>query len=120
MSMLSPADRSISMMLPTSRPTISPICITRRSSSTSISSGTSSIAATSFMGVMNALLLQVDSGLTDLLGRRDYLGVGLIPALINNEVRKFARDIYGGGFQRSAGHLSAAARIRLANCRERS
>lgn len=58
------------------------------------------------------LLLDIEQHLVDLVLRRDDLGVGLITALVNNQVGEFPRQVYVGGFQRAAQDRAAVTGVR--------
>src|SRR5580704_14880706 len=111
MSMLSPAERAIRITLsgPSSR-----ICarvITRRPNSTSTSSGTSAKSAICSSGLIAepASLDQLDRGLTQFVHRVDDLRIRFVPTLIDDQVRKFNRNVDRRRFNRSALHGASAA-----------
>src|SRR4051794_6466291 len=110
MSMFSPAERSMAMMLPSSSDRISESFIHRRSSCTSTSIGTFAILATSSCGVTvlfpRALSLQVYGFLHDVVFGRDHLRVRLITAFVREQVRKLLRDIYRGSLKRATGDIA--------------
>src|SRR5215467_3129975 len=109
MSMFSPALREVSISEPSSSRSTSRVVMTRRSSSTAISTGTSLSGAISSRGVIvfrlidrpskaKALVDQVDGFLAELVHRGDYTGVSLVAALEHNQVGELAGDIHRGGF----------------------
>src|SRR4051794_2243163 len=109
MSMFSPAEREVPMMLPSSSANTSRAGTVRRSSSTSITTGTSPSDAISSWGFIGGLVDQVDSVLAQLVGRGHHARVRLISTLIDNQVRELLRDVHGGRLHRSADDLPAAA-----------
>src|SRR5260221_1424470 len=106
----------MAMTLPVVSARMSRSRIMRRSRSISTSTGTSAnnAAASSVEGA-GILLLQIDGGLRQLIGRRDDLRVSFITALHQDQVGEFASDIDGRGLQRAAQHFAAACRIRKAD-----
>src|SRR5271165_3295537 len=100
MSMFSPADRKVPITAPSSSSSTSRVLIRRRSSSTSISIGTSPSGAISSSGVIaneyiGGLAHQVDSVLAQLVGGSHHLSVGLIGALVDDQIGELGGDIRG-------------------------
>src|SRR5580704_9408524 len=110
MSRFSPAERGISIILSISRSSRAPIFIGTRSSSTSISRGTSAILATCCAGVMAYLRLdQADRLLQNLVFGGDHARVGLIGVLERNQIAELGGDIHRGLLERAADNGSATA-----------
>src|SRR6202044_2632714 len=101
--MLSPAERAMRITLsgPSSR--ICAIVITRRPNSTSTSTGTSARSVICSSGVMMGISLdQIDRVLAQFIDSIDHFGVGLVAALVNDQIGELRRDIDGRRFHRAA------------------
>src|SRR5581483_2047139 len=97
MSMFSPADRDVAMTLPCFHSSTRRVVNTRRSSSISISTGTSPSVPISSCGVIARFQSadQVDGVLAQLILRRYHPRIGLIPALVDDQVGEFPGDVRG-------------------------
>src|SRR5665213_1570315 len=97
MSIFSPAERFISMMLPSSSARMSDNFIQRRSSCTSTSIRTFAIWATSSRGVMSSVPeLSRNQGerlLNNLILGRDHFRIRLITALVLQQVGELGGDV---------------------------
>src|SRR5690348_15037098 len=107
-SMVSPADRCMAITLPFSRARMSRTGMIIRSSSTSTSIGMSARAAICSSGVI-LLWFQVDRVLAELIHRGDHARVGLISALIDDQIGELLGDIDVGCLDGSAQHRAAPA-----------
>src|SRR5215471_18113963 len=120
MSMFSPAERPVAMMLPSRKSSTSRVVRGRRSSSISTSTGTSPSGAISSWGVIGGSTDQIDRVLAQLILRRDYPRIGLIAALIDDQVGEFMRDIDRRRFQGASDDGAASPRAGCADGRNRA
>src|SRR5215213_4651646 len=105
MSMFSPAERDVPITLPSSSASTSRAETARRSSSTSITTGTSPSDAISSWGFIGGLADKVDSALAQLVGRGDHPRVRLVAPLIDDQVRELLGDVHRRGLDRAAHDL---------------
>src|SRR5215471_17465710 len=126
--MFSAALREVPITQPSSSCRTSRVVMMRRSSSTSISTGTSAMGAISSWGVIylpridrrnrrNALVDEIDGFLAELVHGSHHAGICLVTPLQNNQIGELTGDIDGGSLNRAADEVVAAAGVRQSNGR---